>query len=292
MTWKGIILAGGSGTRLRPLTNIVCKQLLPVYDKPLIFYPLSTLMLAGIQDILIISDNKNLPLFEDLLGDGSQLGIKLSYSIQAQPNGIAEALLLGEDFAGDDNVCLILGDNIFFGANLYRVLSDAMSNNVGATIVAQKVVDPKAFGVVTLDGDGEVVTLEEKPQKPQSDRAVTGIYFYDNAATSRVKTLEPSERGELEITDLNKSYAADKMLSCVELGRGYSWFDTGTVEGLYEASSFVEVVQRRQGMLVGSPEEIAFVKGWISSAKLRSLSSKYKKSTYGKILNEVCVNGR
>ena len=284
---KGIILAGGSGTRLYPLTMVTSKQLLPVYDKPMIFYPLSTLMLAGIQDILIISTPKDLPNFEQLLGNGSRYGIHLSYKIQPSPDGLAQAFILGESFIAGDRCAMILGDNIFYGAGLTSRLRQAAAQESGATVFGYYVDDPERFGVVEFGADGRAVSIEEKPVRPKSNYAVTGLYFYDSKVCERAKTLRPSARGELEITDLNRIYLEAGTLNVVTLGRGYAWLDTGTVDALAEASEFVRVIESREGVHISAPEEIAYHNGWITKAALESAADTYGKSPYGEHLRNV-----
>ena len=284
---KGIILAGGSGTRLYPLTKVTSKQLLPIYDKPMIFYPLSTLMLAGIREILIISTPTDLPNFERLLGDGSQFGLQLSYKVQPSPDGLAQAFILGEDFIGDDTAAMILGDNIFYGAGLGKHLKEAAARKEGATVFGYYVEDPERFGVVEFDSEGRAVSIEEKPKNPKSNYAVTGLYFYDRKVVERAKSLKPSARGELEITDLNRIYLEEGTLNVITLGRGFAWLDTGTVDSLAEAADFVRILQNRQGITISAPEEIAYNKGWISKAQLLEAAEAYGKSPYGKHLRNV-----
>ena len=284
---KGIVLAGGSGTRLYPLTMVTSKQLLPIYDKPMIFYPLSTLMLAGIRDILIISTPQDLPNFEKLLGDGSRYGLNLSYKIQPSPDGLAQAFILGEEFCGGDRCAMILGDNIFYGAGLTQHLKQAVSNDEGATVFGYYVDDPERFGVVEFDKEGKAVSLEEKPSMPKSNYAVTGLYFYDNKVCDYAKNLQPSARGELEITDLNKIYLEQGSLKVVTLGRGYAWLDTGTVDSMNEASEFVRVVQTRAGIQVAALEEIAYNNGWIDKEQLLGSAKTYGKAPYGQHLLKV-----
>ncbi len=284
---KGIILAGGSGTRLYPLTMVTSKQLLPVYDKPMIYYPLSTLMLAGIRDILIISTPTDLPNFERLLGDGSRYGINLSYEVQPSPDGLAQAFLIGEKFIDGDSCAMVLGDNIFYGSGLKKHLREAASREKGATVFGYYVDDPERFGIVEFDENGKAISLEEKPKNPKSNYCVTGLYFYDNRVVEMAKKVKPSARGELEITDLNKLYLEDDTLNVVTLGRGYAWLDTGTMDALSEATEFVKVVENRQGVQISAVEEIAYKNGWISREKLIESAEKYGKSPYGEHLRKV-----
>ena len=286
---KGIILAGGSGTRLYPLTSVTSKQLLPVYDKPMIYYPLSTLMLAGIRDILIISTPHDLPNFERLLGDGSRFGVSLSYKVQPSPDGLAQAFLLGEEFIAGDSCALVLGDNIFYGNGLSKQLKEAvmLAEQGGSTVFGYYVDDPERFGVIEFDGNGKAVSIEEKPAEPKSNYAVTGLYFYDNRVVDYAKKVRPSARGELEITDLNRMYLEDGSLHVRTLGRGYAWLDTGTMESLYEASEFVRSVERSQSLPISVPEEIAYEQGWVTKDALRLAAKAYGKSNYGKHLQQV-----
>lgn len=284
MARKGIILAGGSGTRLYPLTRVVSKQLLPVYDKPMIFYPLATLMQANIREILVITTPHEQDLFRQLLGDGSDWGIRLEYEVQPKPEGLAQALIIAEDFLDGDPSCLILGDNIFHGGGLSQVLTRATSEYEGATVFGYWVRDPERYGVVEFDDDFRALSIEEKPQKPKSNYAVTGLYFYDGRASSYARSLAPSSRGELEITDLNRIYLEDGSLSVERLGRGYAWLDTGTHESLQQAANFIETIESRQGLKVACPEEIAFMQGWIDEEQVRNLAEPLRKSGYGEYL--------
>ena len=290
---KGIILAGGSGTRLYPLTRVTSKQLLPIYDKPMIYYPLSTLMLAGINDILIISTPNDLPNFEKLLGDGSQYGIKLSYKVQPSPDGLAQAFTLGEEFIGNDCCAMVLGDNIFYGAGFGSILAEAKRNaeeNHRATVFGYHVDDPERFGIVEFDKQGRVLSVEEKPANPKSNWAITGLYFYDNRCVEYAKNQKPSARGELEITDLNRVFLNNGELDVKLLGRGFAWLDTGTMDSLIDAADFVKTIQNQQGIRISAPEEIAWRKGWIDTDKLIESADKYGKSDYGKYLKRIAEN--
>jgi glucose-1-phosphate thymidylyltransferase len=281
---KGIILAGGSGTRLYPITKSISKQIIPIYDKPMIYYPLSVLMLAGIQEILIISTPKDIHLYEDLLEDGSQLGIKLEYAIQPSPDGLAQAFIIGEKFIGDDSVCMVLGDNIFYGYNFRSILEEAASLTDGSIVFGYYVNDPDRYGVAEFDDQGKVLSLEEKPANPKSNYAVTGLYFYSNDVVEKAKGLKPSPRGELEITDLNRLYLDEGRLNMKLLGRGFAWLDTGTHESLMQASTFISTIEQRQGLKVSCIEEIAFSKGYINKDQLLALAEPLKKNQYGEYL--------
>lgn len=284
---KGIVLAGGSGTRLYPITRGISKQLIPVYDKPMIYYPLSTLMLAGIRDILIISTPRDTPRFEDLLGTGENFGVNLSYAVQDKPNGLAEAFIIGEKFIGNDSVCLILGDNIYYGSGLSQMLQKTANKSEGATVFGYHVNDPERFGVVDFDKQMHALSIEEKPVHPKSNYAVTGLYFYDNKVISIAKALKPSARGELEITDINKVYLERGKLDVQLMGRGYAWLDTGTHDSMLEASSFIATIQKRQNLKVACLEEIAFRMGYITASRIRELAQPMKKNDYGKYLLDI-----
>jgi glucose-1-phosphate thymidylyltransferase len=287
---KGIILAGGSGTRLYPLTLVTSKQLLPIYDKPMIYYPMSTLMLAGIKDILIISTPEDLPNFKKLLGDGNQFGISLSYAEQPSPDGLAQAFIIGKEFIGKDDCTLILGDNIFYGNNFSSILKEAVNNKEKATVFGYHVEDPERFGVVEFDEHGKVLSVEEKPENPKSNYAITGLYVYDNRVIEYAESLKPSKRGELEITDLNRIYLEKGDLDVKLLGRGFAWLDTGTMDSLVEAAEFVKMVEKRQGIKISALEEIAYRYGWIDREKLLYAAEKYGKSPYGQHLRKVANN--
>lgn len=284
---KGIILAGGSGTRLYPLTKVTSKQLLPVYDKPMIYYPLSVLMIAGIRDILIISTPNDLPNFERLFGDGSSLGLNLSYKVQPSPDGLAQAFILGEEFIDGDSCAMVLGDNIFYGSGLKKHLVKAAAKTKGATVFGYYVDDPQRFGIVEFDSNGRAVSIEEKPEHPKSNYCVTGLYFYDNRVCEYAKQVKPSARGELEITDLNRMYLSQGELDVVTLGRGYAWLDTGTVDALSDAAEFIKVIENRQGIQIAAIEEIAYSNGWITLEQLINHAESYGKSPYGKHLRRV-----
>lgn len=287
---KGIILAGGSGTRLYPLTIAISKQIMPVYDKPMIYYPLSVLMNAGIKDVLIISTPRDVVTFESLLGDGSQWGMHFEYKVQEKPNGLAEAFIIGEDFIEEDNVAMILGDNMFYGERLNKVLKNAMEREDEATIFGYYVKDPTAYGVVEIDKDGKAISIEEKPEKPKSNYAVPGLYFYTNDVIEIAKNVKPSARGELEITTVNEEYMKLGKLKVEKLGRGMTWFDTGTHDALLETASFVQTIQKRQGLQISCPEEIAFKNGWINAEQLLELAQKYMKTDYGRYLKDLAEN--
>ena len=287
---KGIILAGGSGTRLYPLTKAISKQIMPVYDKPMIYYPLSILMLAGIQDILVISTPRDLPIFEDLLGDGSQLGLRMNYAVQEYPRGLADAFIIGADFIGDDSVALILGDNIFYGQSFSKVLREVASRKVGATIFGYYVRDPREYGVVEFDENGKAISIEEKPENPKSNYAVPGLYFYDNDVVEIAKNVKPSARGEIEITSVNNEYLRRGKLYVETLGRGFAWLDTGNHDALLDAADFVAAFQKRQGLYISCIEEIAYKRGFINKEQLLALAEPLMKTAYGQYLVEV-ANG-
>lgn len=287
---KGILLAGGLGTRLHPLTNAISKQALPIYDKPMIYYPLSVLMLADIKDILIISTQRDIKIFKDMFNDGSQLGINISYKVQDYPNGIAECFLLAKDFINDDNVCLILGDNIFYGHDFVKILKNASQNNNGATIFGYHVSNPSDFGVIEFDENNNVISIEEKPKHPKSNYAIAGLYFYDNDVVKIAQNIKPSSRGELEISDINSEYLKRKKLKVEIMGRGIAWLDTGTTKGLLDASNFVYAIQSREGLYIACLEEIAYKKGYISKEELLNLSKPLLKTDYGKYIEKLCKN--
>lgn len=282
---KGIILAGGKGTRLYPLTISISKQILPVYDKPMIYYPLSVLMLANIREILIISTERDLPIFKELLKDGSELGLKLEYKVQEKPNGLAEAFIIGEEFIGDDNVALILGDNIFYGSGFTGLVEEAAKLENGAIVFGYPVKDPRAYGVVEFDENGKAISLEEKPVNPKSNYAIPGLYFYDNTVIQKAKNVKPSARGEIEITTVNEMYLSENKLNVKNLGRGIIWFDTGTHEALLEASNYIEAIQKRQGLYIACLEEIAYKKGWVNEKEIEKKIEKEKKNEYQKYLS-------
>ncbi len=284
---KGIILAGGAGTRLHPVTQVISKQILPVYDKPMIYYPLSTLMLAGIREVLIISTPRDIKFYEELFGDGLHIGLNMEYAIQPKPEGLAQAFLIGEDFIGNDTACLVLGDNIFYGHNLPKLLQEAAALKKGATVFGYYVHDPERYGVAEFDKNGKVISLEEKPARPKSNWAVTGLYFYDNTVVEKAKRLKPSARGELEITDLNKMYLEEGSLSVKLLGRGFAWLDTGTQESLLQAANFIATIEQRQGLKISCIEEIAYKKGFITKEQLTAIADKMKNSAYGKYLYKI-----
>jgi len=284
---KGIILAGGSGTRLYPLTKSISKQIMPIYDKPMIYYPLSVLMLANIKEILIISTERDLPVFKELLKDGSELGLKLEYKVQEKPNGLAEAFIIGEEFIGDDNVALILGDNIFYGSGFRGLVEEAAKLEKGAIVFGYPVKDPRAYGVVEFDETGKAISLEEKPANPKSNYAIPGLYFYDNTVVEKAKNVKPSARGEIEITTVNEMYLSEGKLNVKNLGRGVAWLDTGTHDALLEAANFVQTVQKRQGFYIACIEEIAYAKGWINKEQLLKLAEPMMKTEYGKYLKDL-----
>ncbi|WP_057741306.1 glucose-1-phosphate thymidylyltransferase RfbA [Limosilactobacillus secaliphilus] len=289
---KGIILAGGSGTRLYPITRSISKQLIPVYDKPMVYYPLSTLMLAGIRDVLIIATPEYMPLFQDLLGDGSNIGMNFSYKVQEKPNGLAEAFILGEEFIGNDSVCLILGDNIYYGSGLSKLLQSAAKKTEGATVFGYHVNDPERFGVVEFDDQMHALSIEEKPKHPKSNYAITGLYFYDNNVVDIAKGIKPSARGELEITDVNSEYLREGKLDVKLMGRGYAWLDTGTHDSMLEASNFIATIERRQNLKVACLEEIAYRMGYISADKLVELAQPLKKNDYGQYMLRLAKQGK
>lgn len=289
---KGIILAGGSGTRLYPLTMALSKQLMPVYDKPMIYYPISALMMAGIREVLIITTPRDNASFKELLGDGSKWGMRFEYMIQENPNGLAEAFILGADFIGEDNVALILGDNLFYGENLQRILTKANSDEENSTIFGYEVKDPERYGVVEMDEEGNAISIVEKPEHPRTNLAVPGLYFYTNDVVEIARNVQPSERGELEITSVNEEYMRRQQLKVVKLGRGMAWFDTGTHDALIETAQFVQTIEKRQGLLICSPDEIAYDNGWITREQLRELAEPLKKTEYGQTLKALAEGGR